>query len=69
MASVEEINGDADLKSNSFAQRAQALFDTLAEEEAVNTDAAGLVVALARLDLHVTEDQVVKAAWGDSSAQ
>ena len=37
------------------------LFNQLANEEAVSSEAAGLVVALAYLDLQVTEERVIEA--------
>ena len=39
----------------------EELFNKLANEEVVSSEAAGLVVALAYLDLQVTEEKVVEA--------
>ena len=45
----------------SFATRSEELFNRLANEDAVSSESAGLVVALAFLDLAVTEEEVVEA--------
>lgn len=62
MAACEERSAEADQGASSFAQRAEELFNKLAnDEEVVSSEAAGLVVALAYLDLQVTEEKVVEA--------
>ena len=62
MAACEERSAVADQGASSFAQRAEELFNKLAnDEEVVSSEAAGLVVALAYLDLQVTEEKVVEA--------
>ena len=65
MAAWEECSADADQGRSSVAPRPEDLFNKLAnltnEEEVVSSESAGLVVALAYLDLQVTEEQVVEA--------
>ena len=61
MAAWEECSADDEQGASSVAPRAEELFNNLANEEVVSSESAGLVVALAYLDLHVTEEQVVEA--------
>ena len=61
IVACEERSAEADQGASSFAQRAEELFNKLAYEEVVSSEAAGLVVALAYLDLQVTEQTVVEA--------
>ena len=61
MAACEERSAEADQGASSFAQRAEELFNILANEEAVSSESVGLVVALVYLNLQVTEEQVVEA--------
>ena len=49
------------MTETTFAQRAEELFISIAHQDAVSSESAGLVVALAYLDLQVTEEQVVEA--------
>ena len=58
MAACEERSAEADQGASSFAQRAEELFNILANEEAVSSESVGLVVALVYLNLQVTEEQV-----------
>ena len=63
MAACAEHSAEAETEqgASSFPQRAEELFNKLANEEAVSSESAGLVVALVYLDLQVTEEQVVEA--------
>ena len=61
MAAWEECSAYTDQGACSVAPRAEELFNNLANEEVVSSESAGLVVALASLDLQVTEEQVVEA--------
>ena len=57
MTAWEECTADVDQGACSIAPRAEELFNNLANEEVVSSESAGLVVALAYLDLQVTEEQ------------
>ena len=61
MVSCDEPCREADVVASTFIERAEELFDRLANEDAVSSESAGLVVALVCLDVEVTEDQVVEA--------
>ena len=64
MAAWEECSADVDQGRSSVAPRAEELFNNLANltnEKVVSSESADLVVALAYLDLHVTEEEVVEA--------
>ena len=61
MAASEGHSAETDHDMCSVEERAEELFNKLANEEEVSSELAGLVVALADLDLQVTEEQVVEA--------
>ena len=62
MAAAEAHHLEVHDRESSFAQRAEKFFDTLATEDAVNSESvAALVAAVAYLGLKVTEAQVTEA--------
>ena len=59
-----DVAAEVDPSESLFAQRAEELFEQISNENAVSSESASLVVALAYLDLEVTEEQVVEATRG-----
>jgi len=50
-----DVAAEVDPSESLFAQRAEELFEQISNENAVSSESASLVVALAHLDLEVTE--------------
>jgi len=59
-----DVAAEVDPSESLFAQRAEELFEQISNENAVSSESASLVVALAYLDLEVTEEEVVEATRG-----
>jgi anthranilate phosphoribosyltransferase len=59
-----DVAAEVDPSESLFAQRAEELFEQISYENAVSSESASLVVALAYLNLEVTEEEVVEATRG-----
>ena len=61
MATLDALSGAGTVETKPFSQRADELFDILSIDGSVSSDSAGLVVAVAHMDLVLTQEEIINA--------
>ena len=57
MATLDTLSGAGTVETKPFSQRAGELFDIISSDGSVSSDSAGLVVAVAHMDVVVTQEE------------